>query len=222
MTLTAEQTAHLRRPFTPEAVGFRADAAKPDRAGRVRCVVYIDARLARERLTDVDPSWWAEYEFVAVASGDPCGFQYYTPMRCELTVLGVTRTGFGQVATKGAGANTVKAAQSDALKRAAVEFHVGAYLYALKQFYAKATDCWIDGDKVKALNREAIIDLRKQYKKMIEHKLFVDRFGLATHYGEIEDNEKDTHTQEVPASVTVGQPAPRVEPPKIKVARSTN
>jgi len=210
MGLTHELVAHLRRPFTPEAVGFRADAKSADRAGRVRCVVYIDARLARERLSDVDPNWTAQYALEASYTGDPLGLQWYLPVRCDLTVCGVTRSGVGQAAVKAASANIVKAAHSDALKRAAVEFHIGAYLYAMRQFFAKEEHCWIDQGKVKSLNREAVVDLRKQYAAMIAHPAFGKRFGEPTEYGSIQDDERGTiptEDGETPAALFVEKPA---------------
>jgi hypothetical protein len=211
--ITKEIQKELLRPFTAASVGFRADAKKPDRSGRVRCVVYIDSRLARERLFDIDPEWTAEYSYAATYTGDPCGFQFYTPIECRLTVLGVTRTGVGQSATKSPSANTVKSAYSDALKRAAVEFGIGAYLYAFKQFYAQEKDCYVLNGDVKALNREAVLDLRKQYTSMIANKLFQDRFGMPTEYGTLADDERGNTApddEQLPLS-----PAPARTPPTI-------
>lgn len=202
MSLTDAHRKELMRPFAPEAVGFRADAKTPDRSGNVRCVVYIDARLARERLSDVDPAWSAAPPvFLGAYTGDPIGLQCYLPVLQALTLHGVTRYGTGQATGQKASGNVVKAAVSDAFKRAAVEFHVGAYLYALKDFKAHQSDCWTVKDKdrngkeidvVKALNRSAILNLRKQYADMIEHQIFVDRFGTATQDGTHQDDDRGT------------------------------
>ena len=49
-------------------------------------------------------------------------------VECTLTVCGVSKTDVG---TSGESADAAKAAYSDALKRAAVKFGIGRYLYAL-------------------------------------------------------------------------------------------
>lgn len=193
MPLTDETVRELRRPFMPEAVGFRIDSKYP--SDKVRCVVYIDARLAKERLNDIDPNWTAVYRNVASTSGDPLGLREFMPVECDLTLCGVTRTGVGQSPRNQSGANIVKAAYSDALKRAAVEFSVGAYLYALKQFFVAKGGFYTGKDAqnkevVRGLTREGTSALRSDYKKWTAHKMFVERFGLPTDYGTLEDDDR--------------------------------
>lgn len=193
MSITDEIVRELRRPFTPESVGFRVDAKHP--SDKVRCVVYIDARLAKERLNDVDPEWTAIYTALASTSGDPLGANSYMPIECALTVCGVTRVGVGQSPRKDASSNLVKAAYSDALKRAAVEFGIGAYLYALKSFTVGQGGYWTGKDNqgkevVKGLTRDGTNALRRDYKKWTGHEMFVARFGLPTEYGTLLDDDR--------------------------------
>jgi hypothetical protein len=218
MALTPEQVRELRRPFTPQAVGFRVDQKFP--SDSVRCLVYIDSRLAKERLNDVDPNWTASYEFLGGTQSDPLGIQLFTPIACNLTVCGVTRVGIGQAATKSASGNLIKSAQSDALKRACVEFGVGAYLYALKSFTVDRKGYYTGKDKdgkevVKGLTRDGTLQLRRDYTKWTQHTMFVDRFGLPTDYGTLED---DTRGHTTTDDDTVRTPAEL--PSMRKVARA--
>jgi hypothetical protein len=105
---------HLRRPFEPAAVRW-----KVQRAGQGWGVVvaYIDSRLVIERLNlVVGGAWHDEYR--------PWGAGHE---ECALTVFGVTRRDVGQ----GTGPQAVKAARSDARKRAGVLFGIGVSIYAL-------------------------------------------------------------------------------------------
>jgi hypothetical protein len=116
-----EAAAHLRRPFTAAAVKWKLQAtwaAGTRNAGGI-VIPFIDARLVVERLNAVVPGlWWDEY---APGGGKA--------LECALTVDGITRRDVG---TAGA-TEPEKAIRSDALKRAAVKFGVGASIYAMKQ-----------------------------------------------------------------------------------------
>lgn len=198
--LTAAHVTHLRQPFTPEAVKWRADAKRPDGKGDVRCVLYIDSRLAIERLSEVDPCWTDSYKAIAASPGDPLGVRNFAPVLCALTVHGVTRYGMGQLGNTKEDSKYAKSVVSDALKRAAVQFGVGAYLYAMPVFKVPKGLCWVVNEKdersgkevevVKSLNKEAITSLRKQYAKVVEHKLFQQRFGEPIDYGDVADDER--------------------------------
>lgn len=190
MAITIENICQLRRPYTPESVKFRP-ADKPDRRGSVRCLPYLDASLVRERLNDVDPDWFATYEFIGKTPSDPVGLAQYIPIVCRLSLNGIMREAVGQGTGSGANANAVKAAQSDALKRAALEFGVGAYLRALRTFSVDEKGYWTRGNgKVGGLTTIGTRDLRKQYTKWITHDLFVERFGEPTEYGHLADDER--------------------------------
>ena len=83
-------------------------------------VAYIDARAAMNRLDRVVgvDGWSDAYEVLEAGT-----------VKCRLTVLGISKedTGIGE---------DLKAAFSDALKRAAVKFGVGRYLYDLPTVWA--------------------------------------------------------------------------------------
>lgn len=113
----------LRRLFPANAVKWLAVAVRGDEA---LAVAYIDARTVMERLDRVvGPSGWGdEYEIIAATPEE------YV-VECRLTVLGVTKADVGDSSASGSENNLAKTAYSDALKRAAVKFGVGRYLYTL-------------------------------------------------------------------------------------------
>lgn len=120
---------HLRRPFTPAAVKWKIQASdfksKPKKdATWVLVVPYIDARLVSARLNAVVGGGWEEEEVAA-----PGEFM----LRYRLKVLGQRHTDIGEGQGKTNGMKT-KAADSDALKRVAVRFGIGEYLYAMPPF----------------------------------------------------------------------------------------
>jgi hypothetical protein len=167
----------LRAPFTVAAVKFRP-LEKPNAKGVVSCLVYIDSRLAAERLSAVDPGWSSEYEVLA-------GPDQHMPVVCKLTVHGVTREGVGQNAGPAKDDKHAKMAFSDALKRAAVEFGVGASLYAMPRFAVDAQGYWIgNNQKVGGLTPLGVRGLRAQYQKAITEQGFVDRFGEPIDHGD--------------------------------------
>ena len=109
--------AELRRPFTAAAIKWKIQAGNQR---RVIVVYYLDARLVSERLNAVVGGDWT-FDF-------PMPVQ--SPLRVDLTVLGVTRSDVGE-AGSGPQGKSAKAIVSDALKRAAVHFGVGASVYAI-------------------------------------------------------------------------------------------
>lgn len=87
---------------------------------------YIGHAGITERLNQVDPLW----------TWEPMGYtQQGTPlmtdggMWAKLTVLGVTRIGFGDAQGK-SGANAVKETIGDFIRNAAMRFGVGTYLWS--------------------------------------------------------------------------------------------
>jgi hypothetical protein len=105
----------LRRPFTAEAVKFKAQSKY---GPGVLAVGYIDVRLVIERLNAVVGAFWHD-EYDAIRGNDGKA----DAMWCHLTVFGTTRRDVGS-GYRG------KGLVSDALKRAAVKFGVGVSIYA--------------------------------------------------------------------------------------------
>lgn len=112
----------FRAPFDPQEVDFRVQG-KPNAQGRAQVVTYIDARTVQDRLDDVvGPGAWSfEWEPVVVANGD------VQAAKGTLTVHGVRKSDIGTASTFEAS----KGAVSDAVKRAAVHFGIGRYLYEM-------------------------------------------------------------------------------------------
>ncbi|MCA9958311.1 MAG: hypothetical protein KC443_04725 [Anaerolineales bacterium] len=117
----------LADPFPASEVQWKAQATSRDKT-RALAVAYIDARNVMERLDSaVSPANWSDSYRVVEVDGR-------SSVECTLTVCGVSKTDVG---TAGESADPAKAAYSDALKRAAVKFGIGRYLYALpKQWVA--------------------------------------------------------------------------------------
>ena len=111
----------LAAPFPVHLVSWKPQAITKDRK-RALMVAYVDARTVMDRLDSVCPNDWT-FEVEVIASNP-------TPtVKGRLTVLGQTREDIGEAGEGDAA--TLKAATSDALKRCAVHFGVGRYLYDL-------------------------------------------------------------------------------------------
>ena len=115
----AEAASALSAPFPPGVEQYRCGPTwEQDGARWTRPLAYIDARAVFSRLDEaVGPeNWHTELERLA-----PGVFL------CRLTIFGTTRADVGQ-----AGDNEgekEKSGVSDAIKRAAVQYSIGAYLY---------------------------------------------------------------------------------------------
>lgn len=117
----------LAQPFDPEEVALKVQAYSRDRS-RGLVFPYVDARAVMMRLDDVaGPGNWEDRYDTWGESGDRVS------VKCTLTILGVTKEDAGE-------GRDYKSAVSDALKRAAVKFGIGRYLYA-------TPDVWADLDE---------------------------------------------------------------------------
>ncbi|RTH99007.1 Rad52/22 double-strand break repair protein [Thermus scotoductus] len=110
-------------------------------------VAYVDARTVLDRLDEVvGPEGWQDaYEVLADRETDKGRI---VEVRCRLTILGTTKEDVGE-------GDTLKAAFSDALKRAAVKFGVGRYLYRLEKLWVPLKDGQIE-EKTLAKLRELL------------------------------------------------------------------
>ena len=113
----------LAAPFAPEAVEWRIQG-KGGANARAQLVAYVSARAVAERLDDVvTPGGWS-FEWTPLhvdARGD------VQTARGVLTVYGVAKSDVGT----GSNFEASKGCVSDALKRCAVLWGVGRYLYAI-------------------------------------------------------------------------------------------
>lgn len=111
--------------FAPELVKWKPQKVS---GARALAMAYIDARAVMNRLdhaVGID-NWRAEYETLTDGS-----------VRCNLSIRfenggeWISKSDVGSESEQQDGGDRMKAAHSDALKRAAVHFGVGRYLYSL-------------------------------------------------------------------------------------------
>jgi len=131
-----ELSARLAAPFDPREVKLKPKKLTADKK-RALVVSYVDARAVQERLDRVlgVENWQDEYQVLTDGS-----------VMCQLRVrIGgewLTKADVGSQSDQDDAGDRVKAAFSDALKRAAVKFGVGRYLY-------QAEAMWMDYDPEK-------------------------------------------------------------------------
>src|SRR5260221_5019151 len=121
--MTTEQLTALAAPFPADDVNWRP-AGKGGANTRAQVVAYVDARAVQDRLDAVlGPLGWA-FDWQPVHVDDKGDV---TIAKGTLTVEGVSKSDVGTASTY----EPSKSAVSDALKRAAVLWGVGRYLYEL-------------------------------------------------------------------------------------------
>jgi len=119
--LTKEILEQLSEPFPNEAIEWKPQAFNRDKT-RALAIPYITSRHVMGRLDEVvGPAGW-EYDFEPLPDGSTKG---------KLTVLGITKCDKGFVS--GEDDAGLKGSVSDGLKRAAVLFGIGRYLYEAEQ-----------------------------------------------------------------------------------------
>ncbi len=117
----------LANPFPADVVRFRAGATTKN-GEKALALAYIDARIVMNRLDDVlgFQNWKDEYDVLADGA-----------VRCTLSIrIGeewIPKQDVGGQSDQSDEGDRMKAAFSDALKRAAVKFGIGRYLYDLGQ-----------------------------------------------------------------------------------------
>lgn len=127
-------TACLAEPFEPREVKFKPQMVKNNRC---LAMAYIDARLIQDRLDEVlgVENWEDVYKILPDGS-------VMCKLRCKIGDRWITKTDVGSPSEQPDMGDRLKAAFSDALKRAAVKFGIGRYLYRLSA-------SWVDYDPVK-------------------------------------------------------------------------
>ena len=116
-------TNALAEPFDPTEVRFKPAVVSGNRS---LALAYVDARVVQNRLDqvlDVD-GWQDDYECLADGS-------VVCRLRLRMGDDWITKVDVGGPSEQPDGGDRLKAAFSDALKRAAVKFGVGRYLYRL-------------------------------------------------------------------------------------------
>jgi hypothetical protein len=120
-----ELTGALAAPFDPREVRWKPQAVSGSRA---LAIAYVDARAIQDRLDDVlgVTGWQDEYECLPDGS-------VVCRLRLRLGDEWITKMDVGGQSEQPDEGDRRKAAFSDALKRAAVKFGIGRYLYRLPQ-----------------------------------------------------------------------------------------
>jgi hypothetical protein len=116
-------TQALAAPFDPAEVKFKPAVVTGNRA---LALAYVDARAIQDRLDNVlgVDGWQDDYECLPDGS-------VVCRLRLRLGDTWVTKVDVGGPSEQPDGGDRLKAAFSDALKRAAVKFGIGRYLYRL-------------------------------------------------------------------------------------------
>lgn len=148
----------LRRPFAPDELELKPQQVRKGDQNRAKCLAtnrqqnvsadgaycggyhawsihldYVGHAGIRDRLTEVDPGW--SWEPVAK---DQFGLPitHNGGMWGNLTVLGITKLGYGDAAGKD-GHNAIKEMIGDFIRNAAMSFGVGTYLWSKSEAAAK-------------------------------------------------------------------------------------
>jgi len=173
----SEALPQLRRPMRPEAVHFKPQS---EFARGALVVGYIDARLVYERLNlVVGGAWSCDFEPLAQAlwpepeldrGGKPKPLPRYVVAR--LTVCGVTREDVGE-------GSDPKGAYSDAIKRAAVPFGIGRFLYAMGSPTLYEGDRENELRRSKGRNPRLVVDRRSERWLRGRYAEWLERSGRA-------------------------------------------
>jgi hypothetical protein len=127
-------TAALAAPFDPSEVRFKPAVVSGNRA---LALAYVDARVIQDRLDEVLGvlGWQDDYDCRPEGS-------VVCRLRLRIGNRWITKVDVGGPSEQPDGGDRLKAAFSDALKRAAVKFGIGRYLYRLPSQ-------WLDYDPQK-------------------------------------------------------------------------
>lgn len=158
--------AELRRPFTSAAVGF---LPADEKDGRIVALTFINGTSASERLNLVCPEDWSE----AFEEADD-----HKHLVCKLTVSDATHIDVGTSADGG-----VKAMYSDARKRAAVHFGIGAYLRGLPRWYLDSGEVVRDGKRSATITDAGLKRLHDEYEKWLQ-EVGIPRYGDVLDHGD--------------------------------------
>jgi hypothetical protein len=121
-------TRALAAPFDETEVKFKPQAVKGNRA---LALAYVDVRAIMDRLDNVlgVENWQDRYQLLPDNS-------VMCQLRLRIGDRWITKSDVGGPSEQPDGGDRLKAAFSDALKRAAVKFGIGRYLYRLPQQWA--------------------------------------------------------------------------------------
>lgn len=120
--LTQEDIQVLSKPFPDDTVGVKVQSISKAK-NKAMLILYLQHTDVYARLEEVDAGWvFKTVSCEKETRTDWKGTYTVTVVRAQLTVCGVTRENAGE-------GDDPKSAYSDALKRCAMLFGVGRYLY---------------------------------------------------------------------------------------------
>lgn len=127
----------LAEPLEPTEVQFKIQSTNRDRT-RGLVVAYVDAQRVQDRLdaavrAGLLEDWWAEYEVKERTSAEEGETVYVVEAVLTLRLPSGRETSRRDV---GEG-DSLKAAYSDAFKRAAVQFGIARYLYSVEKEWVR-------------------------------------------------------------------------------------
>lgn len=168
MSELADQMKRLQAPFDLATIGFKPQTVNGSKTSAL-IATFIDARAVVSRLDEVFPLAW-EDTYVPVENDTKL-----LTLECSITVhlldgRAITRRDVGESGNTGGQASRWKSATSDAFKRAAVKFGVGAYLYGLE-------NTWVE---VKELGRSVKITDKGLKAAEASYVAAVKALGLTT------------------------------------------
>jgi hypothetical protein len=153
--LTQEDLQILKAPFPRDRLGVKVQSFSKDRS-RAMLVLYLQHTDVQGRLEEVDPAWTTE-----VLKEERVGDTVY--VRLRLVLKGVSRENVGE-------GSDPKGAYSDALKRCAMLFGVGRYLY-------DSETVWVDYDESRDRFRNWSF---QDYDRIAKGEVAESRPGLKT------------------------------------------
>lgn len=139
----------LKKPFPESVIGVKLQSRSKDKT-KALLVLYLQHTDVADRLEEVDPGWTFTCEKVDRRTD---GQDQLTIVQGTLEILGIRRENFGE-------GEDEKSAASDCLKRCAMLFGVGRYLYDQEMVWVPYNE---STDKYKHWSYS-------DYKKFIRHK----------------------------------------------------
>mgnify|MGYP001065141831 CR=1 FL=1 len=141
----------LRNPFDPRDVQFKPSVISRD-GKRALAIAYVEARAVMDRLDEVvgPGNWKDSYRILADRRDGESG---QVEVECRLAIRLDDR--WVVKADVGSG-DDLKAAYSDALKRAGVKWGIGRYLYSLPAVWADYDQTRREFSDPEALRRQVL------------------------------------------------------------------
>jgi len=120
----ATKLPQLLEPFPTNEIKWKPQSVKGDKC---MAVAYIDARLVQDRLDEVvGQAYWKDYYEIL-----PDGHTVQCSLAIRIDGEWIVKQDVGSPSEQPDAGDRMKASYSDALKRAAVKWGVGRYLYSL-------------------------------------------------------------------------------------------